>query len=632
MKKYSILTLLAAVFMGFSATSCDDYLDVNKNEDAPDYIDGYLYLAGIEQAYQGIYYDNRALTGLTQMTCTGYTNFRDHYYTSGSDAAGEMWRTVYWLQGMNLENMINQSLAAKNWHLAGIGYLIKAYSWDWMTKYHGEMPMKEAFVAGLLSHDYDYQEAIYAQVRAWAKEGIRLLNEDDKTTYGSKISANDYIYKGDIEKWKKFGYYVIVRNLASLTKKNDFKTKYYPELKEAATKAFASNADNATLTISGKGSDEPYTAYNNFWGTTRENLSWSYFQHEYPAQIMTGTVPYYDENGNKITIDGNRSKYELATKQIICDTLVNETGHWDPRAIVKLGTSDGNHVGIFEEIDSIKAFKVYGGVTSVTSTCGHDVATFYHTNSGTKPTFERCGKGRWIYRDDAPYILGTYAELLFDLAEAQWYGESKEVAFETWKKAVAADMEFTEKYLVAGSVNESGYHQGDKISAAQFNEEATEYLAGPYVGALSIDDFSLSHIMMQKFVALYPWGAAEAWVDQRKYHYDIEYTGDVPSQNNGWDVSIITHKKDEDPNKVYKGYYLRPAQVQNRKASFNSYNEGSPCYRVRPRYNSEYMWNKPSLDALKPISGLANNYHCSMPWFAYPGDQPGAPTYDEVAE
>ena len=49
-------------------------------------------------------------------------------------------------------------------------------------------------------------------------------------------------------------------------------------------------------------------------------------------------------------------------------------------------------------------------------------------------------------------------------------------------------------------------------------------------------------------------------------------------------------------------------------------------------YNSEYMWNKPSLATLKPIAGTADNYQCSMPWFCYPGDQPGAPTYDEVAE
>ena len=43
--------------------------------------------------------------------------------------------------------------------------------------------------------------------------------------------------------------------------------------------------------------------------------------------------------------------------------------------------------------------------------------------------------------------------------------------------------------------------------------------------------------MMQKWIALYPWGACEAFVDMRKYHYDIKYTGDYPSSGNGWDLS-----------------------------------------------------------------------------------------------
>ena len=67
---------------------------------------------------------------------------------------------------------------------------------------------------------------------------------------------------------------------------------------------------------------------------------------------------------------------------------------------------------------------------------------------------------------------------------------------------------------------------------------------------------------------------------------------------------------------------MQPAQVQNRRSKYNVDNQGSPCYRIRPRFNSEYMWNKPALDALKPIGGREKNYQCSIPWFAYPGDMP----------
>jgi hypothetical protein len=51
----------------------------------------------------------------------------------------------------------------------------------------------------------------------------------------------------------------------------------------------------------------------------------------------------------------------------------------------------------------------------------------------------------------------------------------------------------------------------------------------------------------------------------RKYHYDIKYTGEYPASGNGWDLSMVNQKWDTDATKVYKGFYLSPAQVQGRK-------------------------------------------------------------------
>lgn len=637
MKKNKFLYIIATIMMALSTTSCDDFLDVNKNTDAPDYVEGYLYLAGIQQAYYGIYYDLRALCPLTQMMGTSsYTNFANNYYNKASDAGGEAWRMVYWNQGMNLENMINQSEAAENWTLAGIGYAIKAYSWDFLTKVNGEAPMKQAFVPGLLSHEYDYQDAIYDQVRVWAKKAIECLEKEDKTNYGTRISQNDYIYGGDKAKWIKFAYAVIARNLASLTNKNDFKQKYYDEFIDACNKAFASNDDNALLKITGGGADAPQSSYNNFWGPYRGNLSNSYWQHDFAVQTMTGTMPIYNEEGNKIThtiIVKNdkgedveqthpRFPYELAEKQIICDTL-EEVGHFDPRPLLKLGTASGNDT---TGVKDPKLFRKYyfkgSGFTGATGPIGQAENFWGRTEAITDA---KDGEGRWLYSNGAPYVLTTYAELLFDLAEVQFKYGSKADAFETWKKAIAADMEFSAKYIQKESLATVGgkvYHQGDKVDQATFKAMAQEYLNGPFVAGLPMSEFSLSHIMMQKYIALFPWGASEVWVDLRKYHFDIAYTGDVPSFGNGWDKTLINQKRDEDATKVYKGFYLAPANVQGRRSAYNERNNGAPCYRLRPRYNSEYMWNLNNLKALKPIPGDADDYQCSIPWFAYPGDMP----------
>lgn len=88
----------------------------------------------------------------------------------------------------------------------------------------------------------------------------------------------------------------------------------------------------------------------------------------------------------------------------------------------------------------------------------------------------------------------------------------------------------------------------------------------------------MSHIMMQKYVHLFPWGSQEAWVDMRKNHYDLAYEGNeygVPSFGDGWDKDNMYNKYDSDPTKVYKGFYLPYSQLSTSKV--NEDNNGSPA-------------------------------------------------------
>ena len=636
MKKiFAGIMMLAAV----AFTSCQEWLDVNKNIDTPDYVEATLYLSGIQQSMQGLYWDIRATGPITQyMGTDSYTTFAAHRYTTGSDAGGEMWRMVYWNMGMNLENFINQSVEAEHWTLAGIGYAMKAFAWDAMTKYHGDLPLDDAFVEGLLEHDYDYQDYIYEKVKEWADTAIEYLTMEDSYPYGAKLTLNDWIYGGDKDKWIKFCYAVKIRQLSSLVQKPNFNTELALELVSYADKTFQSPADDATLSVEGGGQDAPASGYNNFWCPRRGNLSSSYWQHKYPVQVMTGTVPAYDENGNKILVDNHddvdpRYKYVLAEKQIITDTNVMAEGHYDPRAVVKLATTSDPLFENTEDLDVIKRHEFYGGgLTGRGSDVAGINAPYFYGREVTTNSSILDGIGRWIYREDAPYIMMTSAEVKFCIAEAYFRMGDKANALTWWKAAIADDMEFTAKYIYTGKAadNANSVSGGDKISKAVFNKAAAEYLAGPFVEGVTVDDLTLSHIMMQKFVALFPWGANETWVDQRKVFYDVNYTGDYPYNGNGWNRTQVDYKNDNDPTKVYQGFYLYPARVEGYKSSYSStWNlEGAPCFRVPPRFNSEYMWNKPSLRQLKPISGMTPYYQCSIPWFCYPNGYPE--TYPDV--
>ena len=629
MKKLLIILFVALV--GFASTSCDDFLNVNENKDAPDKVDAYLYLAGLESAWQGLYYDLRATAPLSQMMGTNsYISYANNFYSKGSDAAGETWRIAYWLHGMNLENMVNQAKADEAWTLAGIGLAIKAYTWDIMCKLQVELPMKQAFEVGRLSHDYDYQDEIYPQIRAWAEEAIELLSKEDNFAYGTKLKENDRVFQGDADKWIKFAHGVIVNNLASLTNKNNFVSEYANQLLQHGKLALSSADDNALMSTVGGAADAQFSIYNNFWGVYRGNLYNYYWQSEYIVQIMTGTVPVYDETtGDKVKTSktDERAKYypyELNPKQIIADTLVELTGHYDPRVAAKLSTTDDKEFEDIDDADSVKMHRYYG--SSFTSASGPigTAPNVYGRIANANKAYD--GTGRWIFRDDAPYVLMTSAQIKFCMAEAYFKMGDKANALAAWKDAIKDDMDFTVSQLLPGKAKDGAAYGalpgGDKISTALFNQLAAEYLAGPFVGQITESELTLSHIMMQKYVALWPWGANEAWTDLRKYHYDIKYSGDYPTLDNGWTLTTVDQKWDTDESKVYKGFYLAPAQVQNRRGTYNVENYGSPCYRIRPRYNSEYMWNLNSLGALKPIAGDALNYQCSIPWFAYPDGYP----------
>ncbi len=659
MKK--IYTIILIATLGLFLTGCDHYLDVNKNVDAPDeeQVMDYHYLPGVEQWMGNIYWDIRATGPLSQMFgTTSYTGFANNYAYSSADAAGEMWRLNYWLLGKNLENLINFAVEHERWTMAGIGYILKAHSWDATTKEYGEMPLQQAYEPGRLSHDYDYQDLIYDSIRTWAQRGIDYLERDDATVYGGIWSEYENVYKGNKTKWIQFGHGIICRNLASLSRKSDFVSTYANDLIAHGKLAMQTNADNYLIPTLGGGADARYNSYNNFWGVHRANLSLSYYQSDYIVKIMTGTVPLYDHaTGDivKTSKDDHMSEYypyALNPNQIICDTLYDEVGHFDPRIAAKLAprasdtyTNDPNNYVDIDNEDSVKhARRYYGGslFNSRTGYQGWNAPSVYGRNAYGSTAVD--GIGRWIFRNDAPVIVMTAGEIQFEMAEAYFIMGDKANALACWKKGIELDMEFTKSYLVPGApklkdgttdeyVTGGANPGGDFISTRLFQKLADEYIAGPFVAGITTSTLTLSHIMMQKYVHLWPWGAAEAWVDLRKYHYDIDYSGDYPTLGNGWEKDYLNQKWDEDATKVYKGFYLAPAQVEGRKSPgyWDTDNEGSPAYRIAPRYNSEFMWNRPALAALKPIPGLIpdgkgglvyKNYHISIPWFAYPGDYP----------
>jgi hypothetical protein len=114
--------------------------------------------------------------------------------------------------------------------------------------------------------------------------------------------------------------------------------------------------------------------------------------------------------------------------------------------------------------------------------------------------------------------------------------------------------------------------------------ERAEFLAHPSIAPPTI---TLSHIMGQKFIAQWAWSHIEAWMDMRRYQYT--------------DMDPVSGTQ------VYRGFAI----------PINLYvdNNGKPVQRIRPRFNSDYVWNRVGLDK---IGGLAPDYHTKPMWIIEP--------------
>jgi hypothetical protein len=185
--------------------------------------------------------------------------------------------------------------------------------------------------------------------------------------------------------------------------------------------------------------------------------------------------------------------------------------------------------------------------------------------------------GRYLFDDKAKIPTMTYAELQFIKAEAAYKAGDKATALAAYRNGISAHIDFV------NARNLDNAQSPTQISAAEKNT----FIADPNIVPASPAALTLTQIMSQKYIALWAWGHNEIWMDMRRYHYT--------------DTDPASGKQ------VYPGF-APPTNL------FGD-NAGKIAQRIRPRYNSEYVWNA---DALKVIGGLALDYHTKPLWIIQP--------------
>jgi hypothetical protein len=186
-------------------------------------------------------------------------------------------------------------------------------------------------------------------------------------------------------------------------------------------------------------------------------------------------------------------------------------------------------------------------------------------------------QSRYLFSDRSRVPVMTYAQLQFIKAEAAFRLGDKAKALAAYTNGISAHIDFV------NARNLDDNQAATQITAA----EKAAFLGSPAIVPTTSAGLTLTMIMTQKYIAQWAWGHNELWMDMRRYHYT--------------DIDPATGAQ------VYPGFTPPTALYTD--------NSGKIVQRIRPRYNSEYVWN---VAGLTPIGGMELDYHTKPLWITQP--------------
>lgn len=492
----------------------------------------YMYLGTTAQVF-ALRYPFNGIPGTPTTRDLTITRHERMGWFPNIDNSGGIWRMHYWNIGQNLNRMVEWAAEDGQWDYVAAGQAIQAWSWLMLTDYHGEVILDEAFNTSLLAFKYNTQDKVYDHVRNLCKQALENF---DKTVSGSDFAqADQWFYGGDISKWKKFVYGIMARTYAHLSNKSIYKPDsviYYCD------KAMQTPAEDATYKYVGGAINNQ----NNYWGRFRQN-NINLRQSKYIAELMQGTQGV---NSTFAGIDDPRRWYMLTT--------------------APYSTTNPTYA------DTMLGIEVTKGEGPILSTKRPN--NFY--GHSAVPTVDTA---RFIFRDNAEFPFMTSSEIQFMKSEAAFRMGNKPLALTAYKQGISQHFDM----LL------SRYNVNIRPSRVMTAATRDAFVSNPLVVPGVAGNLTLSHIMQQKFIALWGHGILEAWTDLRRYHYT--------------DLDPATGRQ------VY--FSFTPPQGTDLWPD----NAGKFSYRVRPRHNSEYVWN---IAELSVFGGHLIDYHTKEMWFSLP--------------
>ena len=363
------------------------------------------------------------------------------------------------------------------------------------TDMYGDVPYTEAGLGaleGIYTPKYDRQADIYADMLKELEEAAKAL-DGTKTSFGNA----DFVYKGDVTKWRTRAYSLMLRLGMRLTKVNPTMAETWVK-KAIAGGVFQSNADM------------PMLAH-----TSANSTTWNV-----PARLIQ------TQEGVPVSL---RGKTLVKINKTFCDYLLSTN---DPRIPFYMTLWQGNanvaQLGTYSNPAIQKGLP--GGQDQTTM---KDIIPDW--TDEMRPEFSEPNIHTMLHLE-APTVYQSYAEIELLLAEAALRGWGPGTAKEHYEKAVLASM-----------LQQTLYPNGPTVAAA--TAMANSYLsANPYIE--NGFDSEMKQIHMQFWVSLYmdTWGLIESFSNWRRtghpeltgYNYPGNETGGIIPRRSRYSAAEFT--------------------------------------------------------------------------------------------
>jgi hypothetical protein len=205
--------------------------------------------------------DNRYIDWRTNINVCSYAiqqlacacgSLGERYVESGStfESSDAPFEFIYGDQLKNIGEILKQSgpggfAEGKNLNMRQAARILRAFLFHRLTDYYGSVPYFETMQAaeGIFFPHYDKQKVIYADLLKELEEATGAFGAADPT---DGFGAADLYYQGDIAKWKKWGYSLMLR-LAMRLSTVDVATATTYVTRAIDGGVFTSNADNTIV-------------------------------------------------------------------------------------------------------------------------------------------------------------------------------------------------------------------------------------------------------------------------------------------------------------------------------------------------------------------------------------------------